>query len=125
MSYDEPKHEEAGFALADALTGLTILAATVILSIDAAAIARRASLSALEHRQAARTIDRILPVAFDDQGGQSGDMPMQWRANLTVDARLAGSDSEAPCRRSVIVSPRHPGRSYTAATLEPCPARLS
>jgi hypothetical protein len=113
---------QAGFALADALTGLTILAATVILSINAAAIARRASLSALEHREAARAVDYLLATTFEEEGARSGDLSAPWRASLTTDTRLAGSDAAAPCRRWVSVAPRGAGRTYAATSLEPCPA---
>jgi hypothetical protein len=113
---------DAGFALADALTGLTILAATIVLSINAAATARRASLSALEYRQAARALDQKLLIPFAEPGSQSGVSPAPWRVSLAPDARLSGSDAEAPCRRSVTVSIHSGGRSYTATTLETCPA---
>ena len=128
LDYAKPGSEssaigrEAGFALADALTGLTILAATIILSINAAATARRASLSALDHRQAARVLDRTLVLPVAELGSHSGALPARWRVDLGLDVRLAGSDTEAPCRRSVAVSVRSPGRSYGATTLETCPA---
>lgn len=112
---------DSGFALADALTGLTILAATIALSINVASLAQRASAAALGYRHAALTIQHQFMVPFDAPGTRAGTAPMPWRTTLDVDARLSGSDAEAPCRWRVTVSGRSPSRPYTAATLESCP----
>lgn len=120
-----PNRCDGGFALADSLTGLTILAMTIGLAIGAANIARRASASALDHREAARVIDQILVVPFGDLDAKSGRANTHyWRATLTPDARLSGSDAAAPCRRTVETRPRDGPTRYTAVTIETCPEHL-
>jgi hypothetical protein len=112
--------DQDGFASVDAMTGLAILASTLVLALSAHAMSRRMADAAVETRRA--TV--LLQWLIDDRGAaaESGRVAgFDWRVE-TQPARLGPSDARAPlCSRSASVQSSASGRSYGLATLVPCP----
>lgn len=114
--------QEAGFALVDSLTALSILAVTCSLAVavlhTSSQLARRAMSTELASQQ--------LLYALKAQGG-SEPMEIGRRPRREREVTLAEDDSAsilagAPiCRRSITSESGEGGRQYSAQTLGPCP----
>ena len=113
--------DETGFAAADALVALMILAVTIVLSLEAAATAGRAARAALETRQASETLRQALQLSPPTPGVASGSTSLfAWR----VDTRSSGAVSNLAalrlCDRSASATSIRSRHRFSLATTEPC-----
>jgi hypothetical protein len=112
----------AGFAAIDALVALTILAATLSLSLEAGLTARRAAARAAEIQSA----DTLLRSLIDrgtvgDEAGRTAQFA--WRVEFGPVGASQGTAHLQLCRRAADAKSLRGGRHYKLATLVACPVR--
>ncbi|MDR3509242.1 MAG: hypothetical protein P4L64_15215 [Caulobacteraceae bacterium] len=112
---------EAGFAAVDALVALMILATTIILSLGAVSIARRASANAVEARRAEQLLRGLIDSAPHRVSAASGRQGgFDWRVDIRADAGAALPAGVSLCQRSAQVRAEGSGRRYALAGSELC-----
>ena len=115
-----------GFALVDALVALTIFATTLTLALGAETVGRKLAASAQGTRAAAAMLDYLIGQPLGSLGEKSGsDHDLTWRVGLADDGRAAGTLNFDLCRQTASVTLKASARTFSAATLAPCPAESS
>jgi Tfp pilus assembly protein PilV len=112
-------HDDAGYALIDALVALLILSLALVFALRATGQARRTIDQANEIRRARVLIQQLLetgPRSFQDAAGETD--AFAW----TVETRTTGADQPvAVCHRIVRLTSVATRRVFSASTLETCP----
>jgi hypothetical protein len=116
----EEERAEAGYAAVDALVALTILSMTLILAINAGAVAKRAAIAADETRRAAGLLKYLVetsPAAPGAIQGVTGSF--SWAVTVRrVNSPPVGN--VGACRREAAVKSLVSGRTFNLATTELC-----
>lgn len=104
----------------DALVALTILTATIALSLEAATNAAHAAAAADEVRRAHTLLHYLLQSRQTGENGRSD--PFAWSVEVTpLGATQAGAALQL-CRHAAEVRDQRSGRRYALATITACPA---
>lgn len=115
-----------GFAAVDALVALTVLSSTIILTLAATQVARRAATDALETRRASELLQFVVlsePHKIGDRTGQAAGFI--WRLE-TAQSTIAVNAATPPiCTRKAEVTSLRTGHHYRLATSEICLESLS
>jgi hypothetical protein len=116
-----PDRAEAGIAAVDALVALTILSATITLSLQALDTARRVADLAAETHHADVFLRRLLDAPVSSFGLISGRSDrFDWRMSVIAQTAASGANPSL-CRRAIALTSIKSGRSYAAATIAACP----
>jgi hypothetical protein len=108
-----------GHALVDAMVALLIIATTVVLSLNALGIARRAAMAANEVQRAHSLLRQLMMSAPRQFGAVDGRA-----AGFAWSVETSPTGAEAPvevCRRAVRAINERSRRAYAISTLEVCP----
>ena len=104
MSHGMADHE-GGFATADAMIAMLVLALTIGLALNAASTARRLALRATEVRQANLLAGQLLSRLQDADQVETGKLGgLDWRLETTVVAAAADPDAPPLSRRTVAIT---------------------
>lgn len=117
----KPPHAEAGFATADALVAMLILAVTIALSVQTVATGRKLSRKATEVRQAQLLLDQLLTQPSPAEATEAGATPaFEWRLESRIVSPLV--DPEAPrfCERQATLQSLPRRAVYTGALKTLC-----
>jgi Tfp pilus assembly protein PilV len=108
-----------GYALTDALIAMLILSTSLVLGLSALSQARRVADVARETRRAKVLVAYLLEAAPHTYGSSAGT-----RGGFAWTVETTATGAERPieiCHRAVALRASGSGRTYGAATLEPCP----
>lgn len=115
-----------GFAAVDALVALTILTSTIILTLAATQVARRAATDALETRRASELLQFVVlsePHKIGDRTGQAAGF--NWRLE-TAQSTIAVNAATPPiCTRKAEATSLRTGHHYRLGTSEVCVESLT
>lgn len=115
-----------GFAAVDALVALTVLSSTIILTLAATQVARRAANDALETRRASELMQFIVlsePHKIGDRTGRASGF--RWRLE-TAQSTIAVNGATPPiCTRRADATSLRTGHHYRLTTSEVCVENLS
>jgi len=111
-----------GFAAVDALVALMILSATIILSLGAAQVARRATGEAVQMRRADQALQGLLQTTPHGIGVVQGRAAgFLWWVTTTPSAGEARTGAVQVCARAAEVQALGDHRRYRMSTIELCP----
>ena len=112
---------ENGFAAVDAMVALVILSTTIILSLGAVEIGRKASVKALETRKAGALLQGLLETSPGQIGALSGTANgFDWRVVTTPAKENAATNPTKLCDRVAQALSRASGRRYVFTTTDVC-----
>ncbi len=113
---------EDGFAAVDALVALMILSATIILSLGAAEVARRATRDAVQLRRADQILLGLLKTSPQEIGvAQGRSSNFVWRVTIRPANAAPRSHTAQVCERVAQVQSLGDHRRYSMSTSELCP----
>ena len=111
-----------GFAAVDALVALMILSATIILSLGAAEVGRRAMRDAVQVRRADQILLGLLKTTPHEIGAVQGrSSNFVWRVTTKPANAAARSRTTQICERVAKVQALGDHRRYSMSTAELCP----
>jgi hypothetical protein len=106
----------------DAMVGLAILSAVVILSFGAFRVASKVSAAALETRKADTELRYLLGIPLMTGGAAKGlDAIFEWQVRVSAEP-VARPDGPRLCERHAQARSRATGRLYTLSRAEICGA---